>query len=127
MLELNKLHMYDVVYNILQPSLKDLQLHYMDTDKFVLGFSEGNVPDEHMDLSNLDPPIKTNRKVTGIFKHEVGSRIIEEFSALSPKTYSLVTHGQSSFEAYPNKIKEKEINRKNKELTMLNTKSIIMH
>ena len=33
-LELSKLHMYDVFYNILQPSLKDLQLHYMDTDSF---------------------------------------------------------------------------------------------
>ena len=30
-LELSKLHMYLVFYNILQPSLKDQQLHYMDT------------------------------------------------------------------------------------------------
>ena len=35
-LELSKLHMHDVFYNILQPSLKDLTLHYMDTDSFVL-------------------------------------------------------------------------------------------
>ena len=34
-LELSKLHMYDVFYNILRTSLKDLQLHYMDTDSFV--------------------------------------------------------------------------------------------
>ena len=54
--------MYDVFYNILQPSPKDLQLHYMDTDSFVLSFSEGNVNNEHMDLSNLDCPIKTNNK-----------------------------------------------------------------
>ena len=38
-LELSKLHMYDVFYNILYPSLKDLQIHYMDTDSFVLSFS----------------------------------------------------------------------------------------
>ena len=44
-LEWSKLHMYDVFYNILQPSLKHLQLHYMDTDSFVLNFSEGKVPD----------------------------------------------------------------------------------
>ena len=31
-LELSKLHMYDVFYNILQPSLIYLELHYMDTD-----------------------------------------------------------------------------------------------
>ena len=35
-LDLNNLHIYDVFYNILQTSLEDLQLHYMDTDSFVL-------------------------------------------------------------------------------------------
>ena len=58
-LELSKLPMYDVFYYILQPSLKDLTLQYMDTDSFVLSYSEGKVSDEHMDLSNLDIPIKT--------------------------------------------------------------------
>ena len=100
-LELSELHMYDVFYNILQPSLKDLRLHYMDTDSFVLSYTEGKVSDEHMDLSNLDCPIKTNIKVPGKFKHEMGSNVIEEFVALSPKTYS--------FKDYPNKTKEKGI------------------
>ena len=100
-LELSKLHMYDVFYNILQPSLKDLQLHYMDTDSFVLSYTEGKVSDEHMDLSNLDCPIKTNNKFPGKFKHEMGSNVIEEFLTLTPKTYS--------FKDYPNKTKEKGI------------------
>ena len=100
-LELSKLHMYDVFYNILQPSLKGLQLHYMDTDSFVLSFIEANVPDEHMDLSNLDPPIKTNHKVPGNLRHELGNSIKDEFIALSPKTYS--------FKDYPIKTKEKGI------------------
>ena len=63
--------MYDVFYNTLPPSLKDLHLHYMDTDSFVLRVSEDNVNNEHMDLSNLDPrseirdaQIKTNNKVS---------------------------------------------------------------
>ena len=93
--------MYDVFYNFLQPSLKDLQLHYTDSDSFVLCFCEGNVDNEHLDLSNLEPPIKTNNKFPGKFKHELGSRIIEEFIARSPKTYS--------FKDYPNKTKEKGI------------------
>ena len=93
--------MYDVFYNILQPSLRDLQLHYMDTDSFVLSFSEGNVDNEHMDLSNLEAPIRTISKVPDKFKHEFGSRIIEEFIALSPKTYS--------FKDYPKNTKEKGI------------------
>ena len=48
----------------------------MVTDSLVLNFSEGNVPDEHMDLSNFDPPVKNNIKVPGKFKHELGSKII---------------------------------------------------
>ena len=92
--------MYDVYYKILQPSLKDLQLHYMDTDSFVLSFTEGNVGNEHMDLSNLEPPINNN-KVPSNFKHQLGSRITQDFIALSPKTYS--------FKDYPKKIKEKGI------------------
>ena len=71
----------------------------MDTDSFVLSFSEGNVPDEHMDLSSLDPPIKFNDKAPGKFKHDLESRVIEQFIALSSKTYS--------FKDYPNKTKEK--------------------
>ena len=97
--------MYDLFYNILQPSLKDLQLRYMDTDSFVLSFSEGNVFNEHMDLSNLEPPIKTNNKVPGKFRLGMGSRVIEEFVALTPKTYS--------FKDYPNKTKEKGIKNYN--------------
>ena len=103
-LELSKFNMFDVFYNILQPSLKDLTLHYMDTDSFVLSYSEGKVSDEHMDLSNLDIPIKTN-KVPGKFKHELESRIIEEFIALSPKIYS--------FKNYPKNTNEKGIKKHN--------------
>ena len=46
--------MYDVFYYVLQLSLKDLQHHYMDTDSFVLSYTEGTADKEHMDLSNLE-------------------------------------------------------------------------
>ena len=54
--------MYEFFYNVLQPSLKDLMLHYMDTDSFVLSYTEGNVDNKYMDLRNLDNPNKTNKK-----------------------------------------------------------------
>ena len=54
-----------------------------------------------MDLSNLETPIKTNNKVPDKIKQELGGRKIEEFIALSPKTYSFID--------YPNKTKEKGI------------------
>ena len=43
----------------------------MDAGSFVLSFSEVNVPDNHMELSNLDIPIKPNNKVLGILKHDI--------------------------------------------------------
>ena len=78
----------------------------MDTDSFVLSYSEGKVSEEHMDLSNLNPrsggfpdtPSKTNYEVPGSFKHELVSKVREEFIALSPKTYS--------FKDYPKITKE---------------------
>ena len=97
--------MFDKFYNILQPSLKDLTLHYMDTDSFVLSYSEGKVSVEHMDLSNLDIPIKTNNKVSGKFRHELESTIIEEFIALCAKSYS--------FKNYPKTTKEEGIKKHN--------------
>ena len=59
-----------------------------------------------MDLSNLEPRIKTNNKIPRKFKFEFGSRIIEKFIALSPKTYS--------FKYYPKNTKEKGIKKCNK-------------
>ena len=93
--------MYNVFYNILQPSLRDLQLRYMDADSFVLSYTEGEVSDEHMDLSNLELTIKTNIKILGKFKREMGRNVIEDVLALTPKTYS--------FKDYTNKTKEKGI------------------
>ena len=101
-MELSKLHMYKFYYDVLKPSLEDIQLHYMDTNSFILSFSRGNVDNEHMDLSNLDIPIKSNNKVPGEFQHELGSKILGEFIGLKPKTYSIKNYG----------AKEKGIERK---------------
>ena len=64
-----------------------------------------------MDLSNLYFPIKTNNKVPSKIKHEIGSKIIDEYITLSPTIYS--------FKHYS--AKEKGI----KNVTMLNIKTII--
>ena len=92
--------MYKFFYDVLKSSLEDINLYYMDTDSIILSYSRGNVDNEHMDLSNLDPrsgfpdiPIKTNNKVTGKFGHELGSKIIDEFTVLKPKTYSIKNYG----------------------------------
>ena len=107
-LKLSKLRMYEFFYDVLQPSLKDLMLYYLYTDSFVLSFSEGNVDDKYMDLSNLDNSIKTNNKVPSNFKHELGSREIEEVIVIKPMTYRLFTHGQSLFGNVTAKTKGKK-------------------
>ena len=52
LLELSKLHMYETYYDILQPYFgqENLQLHYMDTDSFVLSVNTKNII---QDLYNL--------------------------------------------------------------------------
>ena len=51
-LELSKLHMYETFYETLQPYFgeKNIQLHYMDTDSFVLSLNTKNII---QDLYNL--------------------------------------------------------------------------
>ena len=61
-LELSKLHMYSTYYDKLQPYFgeENIQLHYMDTDSFVLSVNTQNIiQDLHnlkdlFDFSNLD-------------------------------------------------------------------------
>ena len=92
-MELSNLHMYKFYYDVLKPLLEDIKLHYVDTDSFILSYSRGYVDNKHMDLSNLDIPIKSNDKVHGKFKHELGSKIIEKIIVLKPKTYSKKNYG----------------------------------
>ena len=112
-LELSKLHMDKFFYYVLQPSFKDLMLHYMATVSCVSSFTEGNVDKSYMDLSHLDDPIKTNNKVPGKLKHELRSREMEQLIVLKPKTYSFNN----------NTPKEKGIKKR----TMARMKTTIMH
>ena len=47
-----------------------------------------NVDDKYIDISNFETPIKTNNNVPGKFRHELGSKAVEEFILIKPKTYS---------------------------------------
>ena len=97
--------MYDVFYNSLKPSVKNLQLNYMDSESFVLSFSECKISDEHMDLTNLDTH-KNNEEVPCQFIHEFETKHIEDFVALLPNTYSFKYCVKS-------KTKEKRTNKCN--------------
>lgn len=96
-LDISKLRMLDFHYNTMEANFKGrYELIYSDTDSLVYYIRDKNFhqwmfdnPDE-FDLSEMDDKYKSdaNKGVLGKFKSEVGSKIITEFCALSPKSYS---------------------------------------
>ena len=101
-LELSKLLMYEFYYNILQPYWQNkIQLHYMDTDSFILSFDTNHQElinflqenKDEFDFSELDNthelynPI--NKKVIGKMKIETSPvLVLDSFTALRSKSYS---------------------------------------
>ena len=97
-LELSKLHMYETYYDNLQPffRLENLQLHYMDTDSFILTVKTIDLIRDIKNLvdifgfSNLDELFSIkNKKLIGIFKIENPKNIwIDKFVCLRSKAFS---------------------------------------
>ena len=101
-LELSKLLMYESYYDKLFNHILDkkiLQLHYMDTDSFVLSIKTKDIIEDLynlkdlFDFSNLNENHKLfsneNKKVVGKFKIETPENIwIDEFICLRSKAYS---------------------------------------
>ena len=99
-LEISKLLMYEFWYDYMKPK-------YGDSVKFVIWILIMNIKTEdfYNDIANdaekrfdnsnyeCDRPLPTgkNKKVIGLMKDELGGRIITEFIALRPKTYSNLT------------------------------------
>ena len=100
-LELCKLLMYETYYEKLQPyfGYENIQLHYMDTDSFVLSVNTKNIIkdlrnlEDIFDFSNLDKNHELfsnkNKRVLGKFKIETPRYIwIDEFACLRSKMYA---------------------------------------
>ena len=108
-LDIRKTLMYEFWYDYVKPKYKDkAKLCYMDTDSFVIHiFTEdffediNNDVERWFDTSNYDEndkrplPIGKNKKVIGLFKDELGGRIMKEFCALRAKTYSYLMDDNS--------------------------------
>ena len=100
-LELSKLLMYETHYDKLQPyyGQQNIQLHYMDTDSFVLSVNTKDIIkdlknlEDIFDFSNLDKTLELfsnkNKKVIGKFKIETPKKVwIDEFVSLRSKMYA---------------------------------------
>ena len=102
MLDISKILMYEFQYDYINPKYGDrAKLCYTDTDSFIIyikteDFFEdiSNDVERWFDTSNYDEndkrplPIGKNKKVPGLFKDELGGKIITEVVALRPKTYA---------------------------------------
>ena len=101
--------MYEFQSDYLKPKYKDkAKLCYTDTDSFAIYiFTEdlfeyiNNDVERWFDTSNYDKndkrPLKTgiNKKVIGMFKDELGGKIMKEFCALRAKTYTYLMDDDS--------------------------------
>ena len=102
-LEISKILMYEFWYDYMKPKYGDnVKLCYMDTDSFIMHIKTENFykdiaddVEERFDTSNYEVnrplPAGRNKKVTGLMKDELGGKIMTEFVALRPKTYSYLT------------------------------------
>ena len=111
-LDISKTLMYEFWYDYVKPKYKDkAKLCYMDTDSFVINiFTEdffediNNDVERWFDTSNYDKndkrPLQTgmNKKVIGMFKDELGGKIMKEFCALRTKSYAYLMDDHSEKE-----------------------------
>ena len=118
-LDLSKIVMYEFWYDYIKPKYQDnAKLCYMDTGSFIINiktedFYEDIADDleKRFDTSNYEcnfvesNSIKVNRplpkgknkEVIGLMKDELGRKLMTEFVALRPKTYSyLMDDGNSN-------------------------------
>ena len=96
--DLSKLHMMYLHYEVIHKNFEGkYNLIYTDTDSLVYGTRHHDIFEwisqhrEHFDLSDSKRPElhnDTNKKVVGKFKNETNSFVINEFLALSPRSYT---------------------------------------
>ena len=101
--EISKILMYKFWYDYIKPKYGDnVKLCYMDTDSFIMHIKTEDFykdiaddVEKRFDTSNyeVDRPLPTgkNKNVIGLMKDELGGKIMTEFVALRPKTYSYLT------------------------------------
>ena len=111
-LEISKTLMYESWHDYIEPKYQNnAKLCYMDTDSFIINIKAedffediANDVEKIFDTSNYEVrrplPKGKNKKVIGLMKDELGGKIMTEFAALRPKTFSyLMDDGNSDKKA----------------------------
>ena len=124
-LDISKTLTYEFWYDYTKPKYGDkARLCYMDTDSFVMRIKTEDfykdIADDverWFDTSNYDEkverplPIGKNKKVIGMFKDELGRKIMTEFCTLRAKAYSFLIDEYTDDDYEKNNI----VNKKAKE------------
>ena len=127
-LDISKTLMYEFWYDYIGPKYGDkAKLCYTDTDSFIINIKTedffediSNDVERWFDTSNYDKndkrplPIGKNKKVPGLFKDELGGKIMTEVVALRPKTYAYLIDGYDDDDDDDDYEKNKIINKKAK-------------
>ena len=105
-LDISKTLMYENWYDYIGPKYGGkAKLCFTDIDSFIINIKTkyffediSNDVERWFDRSNYDQndkrplPIGMNKKLPGLFKDELGGKIITEVAALRPKTYAYLTN-----------------------------------
>ena len=127
-LDYSKTLMYGFWYNHIKPKYGDrANICYMNTDSFIIhiiteDFSEDIFDDVErwFDAFNYDYndkrslPIGKNKKLIGLFKDELGGKIMIEFFGIRPKTYAYSINGYNDDDYDKEKIIDKKAKVTNK-------------
>ena len=96
-LEISKMRMYELLYDVIKKNFQKSMLMYMDTDSFVISMNESrkdvidklhNIAElkNNFDLSGYGIDFSNEGKL-GTFKDEYPKKIIKEFITIRSKTY----------------------------------------
>ena len=121
-LDISKTLMYEFWCDYIKPMYSDKgKLCYTDTDNLVIHIKTedfykdiANDVERLFDTSNYNKkdnrplPIGKNKKVIGMFKDEIGGKIMTEFCALRAKTYSFLIDEYTDADYEKNKIINKK-------------------
>ena len=134
--------MYEFWYDYIKPKYNDkAKLCYMDTDSFVLNiFTEdffediNNDVERWFDTSSYDKndkrplQIGVNKKLIGMFKDELGGKIMKKFCALRAKTYTYLMEDDSEMkkaEGVKSCVIKRRLMFENYKDSLFNTKTIL--
>ena len=106
-LDISKILMYEICYGYIEAKFGGrAKLCYIDTDSLINHFITEDFYEDiandieiWFDTSNFDEndkrslPIGKNKKVPGLFKDELGGRIVIEFVGIRPKTWAYLIDG----------------------------------